>query len=137
MRIEELDTPVGVVDLDRLSANIERLQNYLDSHDIDNRPHIKTHRIPAIAHMQLEAGAIGITCQTLGEAEVMCSAGIKDIFLPYNLLSASKLRRLMHLSRRARMSVTADSARTIAGYAEAAAQEGTVLPVPHRDRWWL
>ena len=84
MRIEELDTPVGVVDLDRLSANIERLQNYLDSHDIDNRPHIKTHRIPAIAHMQLETGAIGITCQTLGEAEVMCSAGIKDIFLPYN-----------------------------------------------------
>ena len=129
MHFEELDTPVGVIDLDRLSANIERLQNYLDSHDIDNRPHIKTHRIPAIAHMQLEAGAIGITCQTLGEAEVMCSAGIKDIFLPYNLLSASKLRRLMLLARRAKMSVTADSARTVAGYAEAAAQEGMVLPV--------
>ncbi len=62
MRIEELETPVGVVDLDRLSTNIERLQAYLDRHDIDNRPHIKTHRIPAIAHMQMEAGAIGITC---------------------------------------------------------------------------
>ena len=69
------------------AANIERLQAYLDDHGIDNRPHIKTHRIPAIAHMQMQAGAIGITCQTLGEAEVMCSAGIHDIFLPYNLLS--------------------------------------------------
>ena len=129
MRIEELETPVGIVDLDRLSANIERLQAYLDKHGIDNRPHIKTHRIPAIAHMQLDAGAVGITCQTLGEAEVMCNAGIHDIFLPYNLLSAAKLRRLMHLSRRARVSVTADSARTVAGYAGAAAREGTILRV--------
>ncbi|MDE0432079.1 MAG: alanine racemase [Caldilineaceae bacterium] len=129
MRIEELDTPVAVVDLDRLSANIERLQAYLDKHGIDNRPHIKTHRIPAIAHMQMQAGAVGITCQTLSEAEVMCSAGISDIFLPYNLLSQTKLRRLMLLSRRARISVTADSAHTVEGYARAAAQEGTTLPV--------
>ncbi|MXZ20001.1 MAG: D-TA family PLP-dependent enzyme [Caldilineaceae bacterium SB0665_bin_25] len=129
MHIEELETPIGVVDLDRLTANIERLQSYLASHDIDNRPHIKTHRIPAIAHMQMEAGAVGITCQTLSEAEVMCGSGIRDIFLPYNLLSKTKLRRLMLLSRRAEMSVTADSARTVAGYAEAAAQEGAVLPV--------
>ncbi len=129
MRIEELETPVAVVDLDRLSVNIDHLQKYLASHDIDNRPHIKTHRIPAIAHMQLEAGAVGITCQTLSEAEVMCSTGIRDIFLPYNLLSDAKLKRLMHLARRAKMSVTADSARTVSGYAEAAAAEGTVLPV--------
>lgn len=129
MRIEELETPVGTVDLERLSANIKRLQTYLQGHAIDNRPHIKTHRIPAIAHMQMEEGAVGITCQTLGEAEVMCSAGIRDIFLPYNLLSKAKLRRLMLLTRRARMSVTADSSRTVAGYAEAAAQEGTTLPV--------
>ena len=129
MRIEELETPVAVVDLDRLSVNIDHLQKYLASHDIDNRPHIKTHRIPAIAHMQLEAGAVGITCQTLSEAEVMCSTGIRDIFLPYNLLSVAKLKRLMLLARRANMSVTADSARTVSGYAEAAAAEGTVLPV--------
>lgn len=129
MHIQELETPVSVVDLDRLSANINRLQSYLDSHGIDNRPHIKTHRIPAIAHMQLQAGAVGITCQTLAEAEVMSSAGIGDIFLPYNLLSAKKLERLMHLSRRVKMSVTADSAQAVAGYAEAAAAEGTTLPV--------
>jgi D-serine deaminase-like pyridoxal phosphate-dependent protein len=129
MRIQDLETPVSVVDLERLSANIKGLQAYLERHDIDNRPHVKTHRIPAIAHMQLEAGAIGITCQTLGEAEVMCSTGIHDIFLPYNLLSAAKLKRLMNLTRRAKISVTADSARTVEGYADAAAQEGTTLPV--------
>lgn len=129
MQISELETPIGVVDLDRLSVNINRLQSYLESHDIDNRPHIKTHRIPAIAHMQLEAGAIGITCQTLSEAEVMCSAGISDIFLPYNLLSKTKLKRLMLLSRRANVSVTADSGATVAGYAEAAAEERATLPV--------
>ena len=129
MRIEELETPVAVVDLDRLAVNIDHLQKYLASHDIDNRPHIKTHRIPAIAHMQMEAGAVGITCQTLSEAEVMCSTGIRDIFLPYNLLSDAKLKRLMLLARRAKMSVTADSTRTVSGYAEAAAAEGTVLPV--------
>ncbi len=129
MHIQDLETPVSVVDLDRLSANIKRLQTYLDIHHIDNRPHIKTHRIPAIAHMQLEAGAVGITCQTLTEAEVMCSAGIHDIFLPYNLLSSSKRERLIHLTRRATISVTADSAYTVAGYAAAAKQEGTTLPV--------
>ena len=100
MYIDQLETPVAVVDLDRLSANINRFQVYLDEHSIASRPHIKTHKIPEIAHMQVDAGAVGITCQKLGEAEVMAQAGIKDIFLPYNLLGAAKLERLMHLARR-------------------------------------
>ncbi|RME65321.1 MAG: D-TA family PLP-dependent enzyme [Caldilineae bacterium] len=129
MHINELETPVVVVDLDKLAANIHRLQAYLDEHGIANRPHIKTHKIPEIAHMQMDAGAVGITCQKLGEAEVMVQAGIRDIFLPYNLLGPAKLERLMHLTRRARISVTADSPVTIAGYAEAARREGTILPV--------
>ena len=53
MRIEDLDTPVAIVDLDRLEANIARLQTYLTKHGLANRPHIKTHKIPAIAHMQM------------------------------------------------------------------------------------
>ena len=68
MQIDELETPVPVVDLDRLEANITRLQTYLDEHKIANRPHIKTHKIPAIARMQMEAGAVGITCQKVSEA---------------------------------------------------------------------
>jgi len=129
MHIDQLESPAAVVDLDKLSANISRLQVYLDEHNIANRPHIKTHKIPEIAHMQVDAGAVGITCQKLGEAEVMTRSGIKDIFLPYNLLGTSKLERLMHLARRVRISVTGDSDVTIRGYAEAAKSAGLMLPV--------
>ena len=74
MRVNELETPVPVVDIDCMESNIARLQAYLDEHKIANRPHIKTHKIPAIARMQMDAGAVGITCQKLGEAEVMAAA---------------------------------------------------------------
>lgn len=129
MNIDQLETPVAVVNLDKLSANIRRLQNYLDEHGIANRPHIKTHKIPEIAHMQVDAGAVGITCQKLGEAEVMAQAGIKDIFLPYNLLGEAKLERLMHLARRVHISVTGDSDVTVRGYVRAARAAGLTLPV--------
>ncbi|HWY65187.1 MAG TPA: hypothetical protein VNX61_08225, partial [Rhizomicrobium sp.] len=68
MRIEELDTPVPVVDLDIVEHNLAKMQAYCDSHGLALRPHIKTHKIPAFAHRQVELGAKGITCQKLGEA---------------------------------------------------------------------
>lgn len=129
MRVDQLETPVAVVDLDRLQSNIVRLQQYLDQHGILNRPHIKTHKIPAIAHMQMDAGACGITVQKLGEAEVMAAAGIHDVFLPYNILGEAKLERLMHLTRRVQIAVTADSAVTVDGLSRAAGKEGTELAV--------
>ena len=129
MHIDQLDTPVAIVDLDRLAANIARLQSYLDEHSIANRPHIKTHKIPEIAHMQIEAGAVGITCQKLGEAEVMAQAGLRDIFLPYNIIGQTKLERLMHLARRVRVSVTADSEIVVRGLSTAARRAGLTLPV--------
>lgn len=129
MRINELETPAAIVDLDRLEANIAKLQRYLDEHGIANRPHIKTHKIPEIAHMQLRAGAVGITCQKLGEAEVMAQAGIRDIFLPYNIIGEAKLARLVRLARRVNLSVTADSAFTVQRLAAAAGRAGLELPV--------
>ena len=129
MDINQLDTPVALVELDKLESNITRLQKYLDEHGIANRPHIKTHKIPEIAHMQVNAGAVGITCQKIGEAEVMAQAGIKDIFLPYNIIGPAKLERLMALARRVRLSVTADSAFTVRGLSDAAGQAGVELPV--------
>jgi D-serine deaminase-like pyridoxal phosphate-dependent protein len=129
MRIDELETPVPVVDLDRLEANIARLQAYLDEHGIANRPHIKTHKIPAIAQMQIDAGAVGITCQKVSEAEVMAEAGFTDIFIPYNILGESKLNRLMMLARRATLSVTVDSAFVARGLAQAAEKAGLTLTV--------
>ena len=135
MNINQLETPVAIVDLDQLEANITKLQRYLDEHRIAHRPHIKTHKIPEIAHMQMRAGAVGITCQKVGEAEVMADAGMRDIFIPYNIIGEAKLGRLMHLARRVTLSVTADSAFTVRGYSAAAQREGadwnnpTELPV--------
>jgi D-serine deaminase-like pyridoxal phosphate-dependent protein len=129
MDINQLDTPAAIVELDKLEANITRLQKYMDKHGIANRPHIKTHKIPDIAHMQVKAGAVGITCQKLGEAEVMAQAGLNDIFLPYNIIGQAKLERLMSLARRVRLSVTADSAFTVRGLSDAARQAGVELPM--------
>jgi D-serine deaminase-like pyridoxal phosphate-dependent protein len=129
VHINQLETPVAIVDIDRLEANITRLQQYLDQHGIANRPHIKTHKIPEIAHMQINDGAVGVTCQKLGEAEVMAQAGIRDIFLPYNIIGEAKLRHLMSLARRVTISVTADSEVTVRGLSEAVRYEDITLPV--------
>jgi D-serine deaminase-like pyridoxal phosphate-dependent protein len=129
MKLEDLETPAVVVDLDRLEANVARLQRYLDEHSIANRPHIKTHRIPEIARLQVDAGAVGIACQKTSEAQVMADAGFGDILIPYNIIGQAKLRRLFDLARRVKVSVAADSAFTVRGYATAAAQGGAELPV--------
>ncbi len=129
MNIDELDTPAAVVDLDRLESNIARLQTYLSEHGLANRPHIKTHKIPAIAQMQLKAGAVGITCQKISEAEVMADAGVRDIFIPYNIIGEAKLGRLMRLAQRISLSVTVDSAVVAHGLSEAAQKAELTLPV--------
>jgi len=129
MHIDELETPVPVVDLDILESNITRLQTYLAEHNIANRPHMKTHKIPAIAQIQIDAGAVGITCQKIGEAEVMADAGIRDIFLPYNIIGESKLTKLMALAKRVNLSVTADSEFVARGLSDAAKEAGITLTV--------
>ena len=85
--VDELDTPAVLIDLDVIERNIRRLQDHLDRHGLANRPHIKTHKIPALAKMQIDAGAIGITYQKLGEAELFADAGAADdILLTFNVL---------------------------------------------------
>jgi len=121
MRIEELDTPALIVDLDGLEDNLDRYQRYFDQHGIGLRPHIKTHKCVAIAHMQMRRGAIGITCQKLGEAEIMAAGGIDgDILIPFNIIGRQKLERLTALARRTRLTVAADSHYTIDGLSTAA-----------------
>lgn len=129
MHLHELETPVAVIDLDKMEANIIRLQHYLDEHAIVNRPHIKTHKIPHIAHMQLNAGAIGITCQKLGEAEIMAQAGCHDIFITFNMLGSSRLDRLAALARWTTLSVTADSEVVIQGLSQRFQSEAMPLSV--------
>lgn len=127
MRIDELDTPVPVVDLDIVEHNLAKMQAYCDSHGLALRPHIKTHKIPAFAHRQVELGAKGITCQKLGEAEVMIDAGLDDVLISYPLVGPAKADRLAALSRRARLRVAVDS--TLAADTVAAASRASNVPI--------
>jgi len=128
-RVEELDTPVVTVELDIVAANIRKMQAYCDRHGIRFRPHIKTHKIPELGRLQVQAGAQGITCQKLGEAEVFADAGFDDIFIPYNLVGPAKLKRLVALARRVRVSVAVDSALVAEGISVAAATAGVAVPL--------
>ena len=110
MHVYDLDTPAVVIDLDVLESNIQNMASRCADLDIALRPHTKTHKIPEIARMQLAAGAQGIVCQKLGEAEVMAGAGIDDILIAYNIVGKTKLRRLTDLARLKTILVTVDSA---------------------------
>ncbi|TDR89733.1 alanine racemase [Enterovirga rhinocerotis] len=122
-------TPCAVVDLDRVDRNIARLQERCRAAGIANRPHIKTHKSPVIAAMQKAAGAEGITCQKLGEAEIFAEAGFSDILISYNILGEEKIRRLARLAQRAEPIVAADNPVTVAAVAEAARQAGRSLQI--------
>lgn len=122
-------TPCAVVDLDRVDRNIARLQERCRAAGIANRPHIKTHKSPVIAQMQKTAGATGITCQKLGEAEIFAAAGFHDILISYNILGEEKARRLARLAHRAEPIVAADNPVTVASVSEAARQAGRNLQI--------
>ena len=126
---EEIETPAVLIDLDRAERNIRRFQEYCDSHGLALRPHIKTHKLPFLAQRQIAAGAVGITCQKIGEAEVMAAAGLRDILITYNILGASKLRRLTALAEHCKLSVVADSKPVIDGLAAAFASAAEPLTV--------
>jgi D-serine deaminase-like pyridoxal phosphate-dependent protein len=129
MTLDDLETPAVLIDLDRVEANLARAQAFADSHELQLRPHIKTHKLPRFARRQVELGAVGITCQKLGEAEVMADAGLTDIFLPYNILGAAKLKRLKALHERIHITVTADNEVVIDGLAAAFTDPGHRLGV--------
>ncbi len=129
MNIHDLDTPSLVIDLDIMEANIRTCQAYFDRHGIGFRPHIKTHKIPALAHQQLAAGALGITCQKLDEVEVMAQAGIEDILLYFNIVGQQKLDRLCRLSQTCTLTTTVDSRFVAAAMADAAARHNVRLRV--------
>jgi D-serine deaminase-like pyridoxal phosphate-dependent protein len=125
----EFGTPAVVVDLDRVAANIARVQSVCQKAGVALRPHIKTHKIPALAHMQIAAGARGITCQKLGEAEVMAAAGIRDILVSYNLIGAARSGRLARFLREHDLIAALDNTVTLDAYEKAAVEAGRKLSV--------
>ncbi len=127
MNLDQLETPAVVVDLDILDANIARLADYARLHDLRLRPHTKTHKIPAIAKMQVAAGAHGITVAKSSEAEVMASAGLDNILIAYPVFGAAKLDRIARLATKNRITLAIDSAVTAKAISEAAHAAGSTL----------
>ena len=128
--VNELDTPAVTVHLDVMESNIRRVHGHLAQHGVGNRPHIKTHKIPAIGRLQMQAGAVGITCQKLGEVEVFTDAGVADdVLLTFNVLGRSKTDRLMALSKRLkRLAVVLDNDVVARGLSEAAVHHSGEVP---------
>jgi D-serine deaminase-like pyridoxal phosphate-dependent protein len=123
MTLDDLETPAAIVDVDRMHANLRRAAEYCRAHGLDWRPHAKTHKSPAIAALQVAAGAVGVTVATLREAEVMATA-VSDVLLAYPPLGASKLERLAALPAEVRVTVAVDSAEALRGIGEAARRGG-------------
>jgi len=114
--VSSLSTPRPIIDEAIMKANIIRVQAYADAHGLAFRPHIKTHKLPSVARLQVEAGARGINCQKITEAEVFADAGFEDILITFNILGAGKLARLAALNARiAELKVVADSRATVEG----------------------
>jgi D-serine deaminase-like pyridoxal phosphate-dependent protein len=122
-------TPAMVIDMDVVERNIARIQALCDAAGVANRPHIKTHKSPELAKLQIAAGARGITCQKVGEAEVMAAAGIDDILITYNILGEEKVRRLGQVLAISQVVVAADNPTVISGLALAAEVAGRDLGV--------
>ena len=105
---DDLDTPALCIDLDVLDRNIKSMAETCSSHGVQWRPHCKCHKSPMIANKQIQAGAIGITCAKLGEAEVMAAGGIQDMLIANLIVGEKKLRRLVELCRQANPVVCVD-----------------------------
>jgi len=119
-----------IVRLDVVERNIRRVHGHLARHGIAIRPHVKTHKIPALGRLQMAAGAVGITCQKLGEVEVFADAGVADdVLLTFNVIGRSKIERLLALSRRLRrLAVVFDNEVVARGLSEGARAAGTEIP---------
>uniref|UniRef100_UPI003A907071 alanine racemase n=1 Tax=Paremcibacter congregatus TaxID=2043170 RepID=UPI003A907071 len=124
-----LDTPCLVIDLPAVDENIARFQKLADAAGLKTRPHIKTHKLPFFAKRQIAAGAIGITCQKIGEAEVMVEGGLHDVLLTYNVIGDAKLDRLAALARKCTLAVTCDNLTVATGLSKRFAKEDTPLTV--------
>ena len=127
MKIAQIETPALLLDLDAMESNIRRMQDLADNLGIGLRPHYKSHKCPWIARRQIEAGAVGITCAKLGEAEDLVGAGFKDVLIANQVVDAAKISRLARLALSCRLGVCVDDEENIAALERAAAEAGSSL----------
>lgn len=126
----EIDTPALLLDLPTVEANLHRMADFFKDKEVKLRPHVKLHKAtPALAHLQLQAGAIGLTCAKLSEAEVLAGAGIKDILIANQVVGGQKIRRLVNLAAHTNVIVAVDNYENVRQLSRAAEARGVMLRV--------
>lgn len=128
MPVEELETPVLVIDIEAMERNLAAMMQTLAESGVGLRPHLKTAKSPALAHRMLQAGAVGICCAKLSEAEVMANAGVSDILLTSEVAGFGKLERLVALAKRLpNFKAVVDNAATVDRIAALAREQGVTV----------
>jgi D-serine deaminase-like pyridoxal phosphate-dependent protein len=127
--IPPLSTPALVVDLDVFDANVAAMAALLRGTGKTVRPHVKTHRTPELAMRQLGELAVGVTCATVGEAEAMVAAGIRDVLIANEVVDEAKLKRVVSLAREAKIAVAADDPAPVEALSRAAMQAAVTVGV--------
>jgi 3-hydroxy-D-aspartate aldolase len=123
----DIDTPALLLDYRKLTANIEKMAAFAADARIRLRPHAKTHKCVEIALLQLAAGAAGITCATLSEAEALTDGGVSDILIANEIVGATKIDRLVELAGRCSVTVAVDDADNVRALSEAAVSAKVTL----------
>lgn len=126
---QEFDTPVLLIDLDLMESNIAKMADFFCTVSAKLRPHTKTHKTPILAHKQIDAGAIGVTCAKLGEAEVMVNSGIKQILIANEIITPLKIEKLTSLARHSDLIVAVDDEENVEHLSKSASQKGINLKV--------
>src|SRR5437764_1277647 len=127
--VSEVDTPALLIELDALERNIHRMQERIAGTRLRLRPHAKTHKSTAIANMQLAAGAVGVCCQKVSEAEILVDGGIGDVLISNEVIGTAKLDRVAALARRAKVAVCVDDLENAEQLAAAAGKFGARIDV--------
>lgn len=130
MHKRDLETPALLLDIEAAERNLQRMLRFLNERGVRLRPHVKLHKAtPALAHMQMDAGAIGMTCAKVSEAEVLVKAGIRDILIANQIIGGVKIERLIALARIADVKSAVDSPEGVMALSAAAARAGVTLGV--------
>lgn len=129
MRIHEIDTPALLLDLDAMESNLHRMAGFFQGQSTKLRPHFKNHKAPRLAARQIDAGAIGMTCATLREAEILVEHGVRSILIANEIAGESKINLFADLSSQADVIVAVDNERVVSDIARIARKRGQRLSV--------
>lgn len=124
-----INTPALLIDLEKVEYNIKKMADFFKNKQAKLRPHIKTHKTPILAIKQIEAGAIGITCQKLAEAEIMAVSGIRDILITNQIVGDQKIRRLVNLAKTIEVKVAVDNKVNVKDISDCAKQKGVKIGI--------